>query len=72
VVAGLISKEDIRSVSKFPILGDIPVIGMLFKSTSFMNNETELVLLVTPKIVSSYSAADVPAWPGTGKAAGEE
>jgi len=72
VVAGLISKEEIRSVSKFPILGDIPVIGMLFKSTSFMNNETELVLLVTPKIVSSYSAADVPAWPGTGKAAGEE
>ena len=72
VVAGLITREDSKGVSKFPILGDIPILGMLFKSTSFMQNETELVLLVTPKIVGSYSASDVPAWPGTGRASGEE
>ncbi|MBN1504300.1 MAG: pilus assembly protein N-terminal domain-containing protein [Candidatus Eisenbacteria bacterium] len=72
VVAGLITREDSKSVSKFPILGDIPILGLLFKSTSFMQSETELVLLVTPKVVSSYSAADVPAWPGTGRASGEE
>jgi pilus assembly protein CpaC len=72
VVAGLITREDSKNVSKFPILGDIPILGVLFKSTSFMQNETELVLLVTPKVVGSYSASDVPAWPGTGRASGEE
>jgi len=72
VMAGLLNSEDIKSASKFPILGDIPIIGMLFKSTSFQKNESELVLLVTPKIVTSYSASEVPAWPGTGKASGEE
>jgi pilus assembly protein CpaC len=72
VMAGLITSEDIKSVSKFPILGDIPIIGALFRSTNFVKNETELVLLVTPKVVTSYSAADVPAWPGTGNASREE
>jgi pilus assembly protein CpaC len=72
VVAGLITREDIKGASKFPILGDIPILGALFRSTNFQKNETELVLLVTPKIASSYSAADVPAWPGTGRASGEE
>ncbi len=72
VVAGLITREDSKDVSKFPILGDIPIIGALFKSTNFSRNETELVLLVTPKVVGSYSASDVPAWPGTGRASGEE
>jgi len=72
VVAGLITREDSKDVSKFPILGDIPILGALFKSTNFSRNETELVLLVTPKVVGSYSASDVPAWPGTGRASGEE
>jgi pilus assembly protein CpaC len=72
VVAGLITSEDIKTVSKFPILGDIPIIGALFKSTNFVKNETELVLLVTPKVVTSYSAENVPAWPGTGRASREE
>jgi pilus assembly protein CpaC len=72
VMAGLISSEDIKGASKLPILGDIPILGALFRSTNFMKNESELVLLVTPKIVTSYSASEVPAWPGTGKASGEE
>jgi len=72
VVAGLITREDTKAATKFPILGDVPILGALFKSTSFSQNETELVLLVTPKVVSSYSASDVPAWPGTGRASGEE
>jgi pilus assembly protein CpaC len=72
VMAGLMSSEDIKGVSKLPILGDIPLLGMLFKSTNFMKNESELVLLVTPKIITSYGASQVPAWPGTGKASGEK
>jgi Flp pilus assembly secretin CpaC len=72
VMAGLMTSEDIKGVSKLPILGDIPILGMLFRSTNFVKNESELVLLVTPKIVTSYSASDVPAWPGTGKASREK
>ena len=71
-LGGLITREDVKGVSKLPILGDIPILGALFRSTSFQKNESELVLLVTPKVVTSFSAADVPAWPGTGKASGQE
>ena len=50
-IAGLLRNDVSNNVSKFPILGDIPVLGTLFRSTSFQSNETELVILVTPYIV---------------------
>ena len=50
-VAGLL-KDDVREVvRKFPVLGDIPVLGALFRSTSFQKNETELIIIVTPHLV---------------------
>jgi pilus assembly protein CpaC len=50
-VAGLL-RDDVREdVRKFPILGDIPILGALFRSTSFQRNETELVVIVTPHLV---------------------
>jgi len=50
-IAGLL-KEDIREiVSKFPVLGDIPVLGALFRSSSFRKNETELIIIVTAHLV---------------------
>jgi pilus assembly protein CpaC len=50
-IAGLI-KDDVREVvRKFPVLGDIPVLGALFRSTSFQKNETELIIIVTPHLV---------------------
>jgi pilus assembly protein CpaC len=50
-IAGLL-KENVREiVSKFPVLGDIPVLGTLFRSSSFQKNETELVVIVTPHLV---------------------
>lgn len=50
-VAGLL-KDDVREVvRKFPVLGDIPVLGALFRSTEFQKNETELVIIVTPHLV---------------------
>ena len=50
-VAGLL-KDDVREVvRKFPVLGDIPILGALFRSTSFQKNETELVIIVTPHLV---------------------
>jgi len=50
-VAGLL-KDDVREVvAKYPVLGDIPVLGALFRSTSFQKNESELIIIVTPHLV---------------------
>ena len=58
-IAGMINNEVRQSVQKIPILGDIPILGMLFRSTRFQNNETELLFLVTVKLVK-------PDQPGAG------
>lgn len=51
VLAGLLKNENSNTVQKFPGLGDVPVLGTLFRSSQFQNNQTELVMLVTPYIV---------------------
>lgn len=50
-IAGLLSENIRESVKKFPFLGDIPILGTLFKSTSFQKDETELLIIVTPRFV---------------------
>jgi pilus assembly protein CpaC len=50
-IAGLINNDVRQSVQKIPLLGDIPILGALFRSTRFQNNETELLFLVTVKLV---------------------
>ncbi|HAX91938.1 MAG TPA: pilus assembly protein [Rhodospirillaceae bacterium] len=50
-IAGLLNNQQTQSVSKFPFLGDMPVLGPLFRSTRFQNNESELVIIITPYIV---------------------
>jgi len=50
-LAGLIKNDSTNSVTKFPGLGDVPVLGGLFRSTTFQTNQSELVILVTPYIV---------------------
>ena len=49
-LAGLISENLREIVTKFPGLGDIPVLGALFRSQQFINDETELVIVVTPRL----------------------
>jgi pilus assembly protein CpaC len=51
-IAGLINNEVRQSVGKFPVLGDIPILGALFRSSRFQNNETELLFLVTVKLIN--------------------
>lgn len=51
VISGLVNSEMSKAVSKFPFLGDIPVIGELFKSRNFRDKKTELVIFVTPTVV---------------------
>ncbi|GIU45237.1 secretory apparatus [Shewanella sairae] len=51
VISGLVNSEMSKIVNKFPILGDIPILGELFKSRDFKDNKTELVIFVTPTVV---------------------
>jgi pilus assembly protein CpaC len=55
VLAGLIDRDNSTNVDKVPLLGDIPVLGALFRSKRFQNRETELVVFVTPRIVDTAS-----------------
>jgi pilus assembly protein CpaC len=50
-LAGLLRTDFQDTVRQFPVLGSIPIIGMLFKSTNFQRDETELVITVTPRLV---------------------
>ncbi len=52
VIGGLLSQMDTQSGNKVPFLGNVPVIGQLFSSKDFQNEETELIVLVTPHIVN--------------------
>lgn len=50
VMGGLLTNDKRQQTSKVPILGDIPIIGSLFRSRRFENNETELAIFMTPRI----------------------
>jgi len=63
VLAGLLDNKVQKQVSKFPLLGDIPILGALFRSTRYQNNETELMVMVTPKIVRPLNKEEIPALP---------
>lgn len=55
VLAGLLRNDGSTNINKFPGLGNVPVLGALFRSNAFQNNESELVILVTPYIVRPIS-----------------
>jgi pilus assembly protein CpaC len=59
MIAGLIQNNSINSVDKTPGLGDVPILGNLFRSTSFKRGETELVIVVTPYLVKPVEERDV-------------
>jgi pilus assembly protein CpaC len=63
VIAGLIDNKVTRKVTKFPILGDIPVLGVLFRNTRYTETETELMVMVTPKIVRPLNREEIPVLP---------
>jgi general secretion pathway protein D len=55
ILAGLISDEERSSASRLPGLGDLPIIGKLFSSERNSTNKTEIVLLITPRIVRNLN-----------------
>ncbi len=56
-IAGLLQSTSNNDIRKFPGLGDLPIIGLLFRSEEFRRNETELVIIVTPYVVRPVSVA---------------
>jgi pilus assembly protein CpaC len=59
-IAGLLQDNVKENVEKFPMLGDIPVLGALFRSSEFQREETELVLIVTPHLVKPLPPGPQP------------
>ncbi|WP_286978159.1 type II and III secretion system protein family protein [Pseudomonas sp.] len=67
VISGLISSRNSAAVDKFPGLGDIPVLGALFRSTQIDREDSELLMIVTPHLVQPLAAdARLPELPGEG------
>ncbi|MBA3315056.1 MAG: pilus assembly protein N-terminal domain-containing protein [Planctomycetaceae bacterium] len=60
VIAGLISQNQTGGTSKVPVLGDIPYVGAAFSRKTFQENETELVIMVTPELVAPMTPDQVP------------
>ena len=58
VLAGLIDDEDRRNAKRVPGLGDLPILGHLFSSTSNSKSKSEIVLLITPHIVRNQLRPD--------------
>jgi type IV pilus assembly protein PilQ len=58
VLGGILETEHRESETKVPGLGDIPVLGRLFKTTGKVNNKDELLIFVTPKILREGTVAN--------------
>lgn len=86
-IAGLMDNRVQQILSKIPWIGDVPILGRLFRSRSLQKSKTELLVLVTPHIVKPYAPGQAPtgpkfpvpfleptkpAAPGPGKSSGQE
>lgn len=58
VISGLLSRETAEDVSQLPWLGDIPILGWLFKSKNFQDRKSELVIFVTPTLIEEEGQAN--------------
>jgi pilus assembly protein CpaC len=56
VLSGLLTRDKNTTIDKLPFLGDLPILGALFRSKRFQNNETELVVFVTPSASNKHTA----------------
>jgi len=56
-IAGLLQDRINEAISKFPLLGDIPILGALFRSETFQKSESELIIIVTPHLVKPLNMA---------------
>lgn len=67
IIGGLVSRSTVASVSKVPLLGDLPIIGTFFKSLSYTQADKELVILVTPHLIKPIARGVALPLPGQGR-----
>jgi pilus assembly protein CpaC len=58
VLSGLVNQDLSNNINKFPWLGDVPILGVFFKSKNFQANRSDLVMFVTPTVVDPSSTAN--------------
>ena len=51
-MAGLLRRQETRNVDKIPGLGDLPILGKLFRSTRYQKQETDVVFVMTPEVIT--------------------
>jgi type IV pilus assembly protein PilQ len=59
VLGGLIQEYETKSQKKYPILGDLPVFGALFRSSTRDKQKTELIIMITPKIIKDDEKTNI-------------
>jgi len=67
IIGGLLDQRIVKDLTKFPFLGDVPILGALFRSTKFQNKESELVFVITPRIVRTMKPGEKPQLPSIEK-----
>jgi pilus assembly protein CpaC len=73
ILAGLLSEEMIKNIQKIPLLGDIPILGAIFRSTTDELREKELAFFITPRFVKPMAPGTPrPAMPGDNRPTPEE
>ena len=60
VLGGIFMQEERSNVTKVPLLGDLPVIGALFRQSARMHSQRELLIFITPRIVADLAAGKTP------------
>jgi len=63
-IAGMLSSNVVANKQVIPFLGELPVIGALFRSTRYQQRETELLILITPRLVSAMNPGEIVPVPG--------
>jgi pilus assembly protein CpaC len=52
IMGGLLRRIETRTINKIPLLGDIPILGQLFRSTSYQNQQSDVVFVMTPEVIT--------------------
>ncbi len=63
-IAGLLMENISSTVNKVPLLGDLPVVGAAFRTKEYIKEETELVIMITPRLVKPMNPGEIPPLPG--------
>jgi pilus assembly protein CpaC len=51
VMGGLLQRIETRTINKIPLLGDLPILGPLFRSTQYQHSQTDVVFVMTPEVL---------------------